>query len=314
MYILFILPLFVIPGIVISCWNPRSGTSDQTTASEGWPEKCFLCHERGITPQKEIKEHVKAMPQFFSNVLWSKLKDFLDQYKCTILRNRNFHSRHSSCGHAICVLCSVVATLIIAPLVAIIIFLIVFIASILCMFIYSPLFCLSLIISRFIPKRPVYKRLLIVILLYSTFSVGIVAMFSCMFIVEMFGFIVMGLILNAEVTVPYVTFVFVVWRNIYLCYSNLQTRYKEIKEMISEQWKDLAKNSDKIQTDLTKNSDTTITITTILIDLTDKVTQFQQISPTTVTQFQQICFGSFVIMMTTKSYPLPTNFAACCGT
>ena len=62
----------------------------------------------------------------------------------------------------------------------------------------------------------------------------------------MVGFIIMGLTLNAEVTIPYVTFVFVVWRNIYLCYSNLQNRYKKIKEMISEQWKEHTGNSDTI--------------------------------------------------------------------
>ena len=264
-YVLFIFPLFIIPGVVLSCWNPQSGTSDQTTASE-----CCLCHEKCITPQKEIKEHVKAMPQFISNELWRELKDFLIT-KSKILRKGNFHSRHSSCGHAICVLCSVAATLIIVPVVAIIIFLIVFFASILCMIVYSPYICLMMITFRFIHKRPVYKGLLFVTLVYSSLSVCIVAIFSCQFIVRMFGFIVMGLTLNAEVTVPYVTFVFVVWRNIYLCYSNLQTRYKEIKEMISEQLKDLTKksnNGDKITTDLTKNSDK---ITTDLTNNSDTI-------------------------------------------
>lgn len=104
---------------------------------------------------------------------------------------------------------------------------------------------------RFIHKRPIYKWLLFVTLVYASLSVCIVAIFSCQFVVRMFGFVVMGITLNAEVTVPYVTFVFVVWNNISLCYSNVQNRYKAIKEMISEQWKELTKdNSDTIPIDL----------------------------------------------------------------
>ena len=51
----------------------------------------------------------------------------------------------------------------------------------------------------------------------------------------------MGLTLNADSAVPYVTFVFVVWRNIHLCYRNLQNKYKEVKKIISEQWKEVTK-------------------------------------------------------------------------
>lgn len=116
-YILFIVPLFIIPGVVISLWSPQTTeTSDQT-------KECCLCG-KSVTPQKEILEHVKAMPQFISNNLWPRLKDFLNQSKCKILRNRNFHSRHSTCGHAICVLWSVASVLIVAPVVALIIFII----------------------------------------------------------------------------------------------------------------------------------------------------------------------------------------------
>lgn len=81
-------------------------------------------------------------------------------------------------------------------------------------------------------------------------SAYILAVFSCQFVVRMFGFIIMGLTLNAEVTVPYVTFVFVVWRNVHLCFNNLQNRYKQIKEMISEQWKELTGQEETIPTDL----------------------------------------------------------------
>ncbi len=245
-YVMFIVPLFIIPGVVISSWSPETtetSTSDQT-------KECCLCG-KSVTPQKEILEHVKAMPQFISNELWPRLKDFLNQSKCKILQNRNFHSQQSTCRHAICVLWSVASVLIVAPVVALIIFLVIFFASILCIVIFSPYICIMIITFRFIHKRPIYKWLLFVTLVYSSLSVCIVAIFSCQFVVRMFGFVVMGITLNAEVTVPYVTFVFVVWNNISLCYSNLQKRYKAIKEMISEQWKELtADNSDTIPIDL----------------------------------------------------------------
>lgn len=57
-------------------------------------------------------------------------------------------------------------------------------------------------------------------------------------IVKTFLFTVMGLVLNAEVITPYVAFILVVTRNLHLCYSNLQTRYKEVKVMIAEHWKE----------------------------------------------------------------------------
>ena len=59
---------------------------------------------------------------------------------------------------------------------------------------------------------------------------------SCRFIVRMFGFIIMGLVLNAEIAGPFVTFVVVAATNMRLCYHNLQDRYKEVKQIISKQW------------------------------------------------------------------------------
>ena len=59
---------------------------------------------------------------------------------------------------------------------------------------------------------------------------------SCRFLVRMFGFIIMGLVLNAEIAGPFVTFVVVAATNMHLCYHNLQDRYKEVKQIISKQW------------------------------------------------------------------------------
>jgi sensor histidine kinase YesM len=55
----------------------------------------------------------------------------------------------------------------------------------------------------------------------------------------MLGFVIMGIILNAEFVVPYLTFAFVVSNNIYLCFSHTQTKYKEIKDIIATKWQEL---------------------------------------------------------------------------
>lgn len=154
-------------------------------------------------------------------------------------------------GMISCVLLwTVVSTLFFAPVVALLAFLVILSASVTCIIKYSPYFCLMKVTFRYIHKRPVYRGILFLTLVYSSVSAYILAVFSCQFVVRMFGFIIMGLTLNEEVTIPYVTFVFVVWRNIHFCFNNLQNRYKQIKEMISEQWKELTGQEETIPTDL----------------------------------------------------------------
>ena len=65
---------------------------------------------------------------------------------------------------------------------------------------------------------------------------------SVSFMVRIFIYTVMGLVLNAELATPYVAFILVVWRNMYLCYSALQSRYKEVKDMIAKHWKENKKD------------------------------------------------------------------------
>lgn len=81
----------------------------------------------------------------------------------------------------------------------------------------------------------IFLLLLVGWLLYASFVVSL----SCRFVVRMIGFMIMGLVLNAEIASPFVTFFLAVSTNMYLCYYNLQGRYKEVKEMISKHWKQL---------------------------------------------------------------------------
>ena len=118
-----------------------------------------------------------------------------------------------------------------------------------CIIAFSPLVCLWMIGSPFIREKSIRngfffassKVILFAALVYSAVSVSIVLLFSSKFVARTFGFIIMGLTVNADSAVPYVTFVFVVGRNIHLCYRNLQNKYKEVKKIISEQWKKVTK-------------------------------------------------------------------------
>lgn len=232
-YVLFILPYFIIPGVLIVCWRPEKGTS----ASH-------------ITPQREVIQQVKAVPQIIPQKLLTLLKAFLSICRKGKLHDTHVHSLHSLCGHVICVFWTALLMLFFALVVSLLAFLVILFASVICTIIYSPYFCLMKVTFRYIHKRPVYRGILFLTLVYSSLSVFILAVFSCQFVVRMVGFVIMGLTLNGEVTIPYVTFVFVVWRNIHLCFNNLQNRYKQIKEMISEQWKELTGHEETIPTDL----------------------------------------------------------------
>ena len=56
------------------------------------------------------------------------------------------------------------------------------------------------------------------------------------FFIRMFGFVTMGLIINAQRTTPYVIFIYVLASNIITNYNNYQKRYKKVKKMIFKQY------------------------------------------------------------------------------
>ena len=131
----------------------------------------------------------------------------------------------------------------------------------LCLF-YSPYICLLIVLFRkgrdgflWLKKRALPRLVesyfclifLSIFGLFLPFCYGIfifdllsvtcfIGALSCRFLVRMLGFIIIGLVLNAEVASPFVTFFVAASTNMYLCYYNLQKRYQEVKEMISQQW------------------------------------------------------------------------------
>ena len=74
-----------------------------------------------------------------------------------------------------------------------------------------------------------------VLALFWTSCVTIIACSSCRFVARMVGFVTVGLFWNSKVTIPYITFLYVLLNHTSCCYSSIQSRYKEIKVMISKQ-------------------------------------------------------------------------------
>lgn len=73
---------------------------------------------------------------------------------------------------------------------------------------------------------------------FMPFWIGWVLYFSlavsmcCRFFIRMFGFVLMGLIINAHRTTPYVIFIYVLISNISTSYKSFQERYKDVKDII----------------------------------------------------------------------------------
>ena len=83
------------------------------------------------------------------------------------------------------------------------------------------------------------------ILVSMPYAISLVAVIvvSCSFINSVLGYTIAGLVLNENVITPYVAFFLVVTTNMYLCYANMQEKYKEVKEMILKCQNELQLNS-----------------------------------------------------------------------
>ena len=104
-------------------------------------------------------------------------------------------------------------------------------ALVLSLAIFSPYFvflCKLLRSSKFSTQHRIF-------FIYSSVSATILVTFSCQFAVRMVGFVIMGIILNAEFVLPYMTFAFVIAKNVHLCFRNTQIKYKNFKTIVAEE-------------------------------------------------------------------------------
>ena len=80
--------------------------------------------------------------------------------------------------------------------------------------------------------RLVMAIFVFIILLLVVYPLLAILLNSTSFVLHILGFIMIGLYLNADIVTPYVAFFIVVTTNIYLCYANLQNKYREFKELL----------------------------------------------------------------------------------
>lgn len=85
-------------------------------------------------------------------------------------------------------------------------------------------------------KRLIGELILMLLALCGASGISIVAGLSCRFAVRLIGFFIVGMVLNAERTTPFITFTYVLINHIFCYYTNFQTRYTEIKKMILKRW------------------------------------------------------------------------------
>ena len=93
-----------------------------------------------------------------------------------------------------------------------------------------------------LPHRKLVKYVLYIIIFLWVNYINVMASICCRFFTRMFGFVVMGLIINAEQMASYVIFSYVLVNNISCSYNSFQNRFKEVKEMISKYWKEKVRN------------------------------------------------------------------------
>lgn len=213
-YVFFIIPFFVIPcGVIFFASEEANCRNLNSLIQANFRSANYI--------KKRLKTAKDGYFKFNKNCLssLSKRSVFGENYKCI------------ACLYSVAYIIFIVPLFTVASIVAFLVTLILCVAFLCPYFV----FFLKLLTSRDLTEFPVYHR---IFLFYSSLSATILVIFSCQFAVRMLGFVIMGIILNAEFVIPYITFAGVISHNIYLCIRHTQEKYKEIKDIIAENWQD----------------------------------------------------------------------------
>ena len=105
---------------------------------------------------------------------------------------------------------------------------------------FSPFSTLVIIICKFIHKNltkklSLYVCMLVFLIWLIYFSLAVTV--CCRFFIRMFGFVLVGLIINAEKAAPYAAFVLIFLSNIYTSYNTLRKKFKGMKKIIYKHYK-----------------------------------------------------------------------------
>ena len=235
---LFVLLLFIRPKDLF--YQPKSMCDDS----------------RSVSISHDILQRLNVQREWVYDFTFFILKQYMNALKGCLKKltpNLNLLSRESRQRRAfrfLCVSLSALPGLLVVAASAIIFMMVFLITLGFKILWFSPLVTCFIILMKKIEQICFYSknvRALSAVFAATSFIMMYILVITVLdisvtFIIQTFLFTIMGVILNAEFVTPYVAFILVVTRNMYLCYSNLQSRYKEVKGLISKHWKDDTKN------------------------------------------------------------------------
>ena len=224
-------------------------------------ELCELC--RFISPRwrsvnfsltsrrslgNEIRHHLKILEHhvwYFTRQYCSTLVSIYDNP--LLRRQREELHQESVVKHLSCVclgLISFIVTLVLLVVGGVLCLLILIILLIILVVVFSPIisvnmFSLSKIVNR--RGRNAGSNTVVWDLLVPLSSTAVFINFSfflsltsCLCVSTVVAYVTIGLALNVNIVTPFVTFLVALVINVYLCYTKMQGKYREVKKMISE--------------------------------------------------------------------------------
>ena len=240
--------ILILTVLVLPCWTALLFLKPKDL----YLNKCPLCDRENVDSVSignEILHHLKLFPEtvyFFMltyrHLLNRSLKKMVSLSTCNLEMNYR-GSRMRRALFSLWLLFSSLFTLFLSLVGAAFCLFLLLVSVFFLFFGFSPLIFLldiickkvstmtrrtsdSIVLRNFLLLAFVIYLLFITILLYN----GIFTL--CTFFDGILGFTTMGLVLNAEIVIPYLSFLVVVITNVYFCYANLQKNYMAVKEFI----------------------------------------------------------------------------------
>ena len=240
--------ILILTVLVLPCWTALLFLKPKDL----YLNKCPLCDRENVDSVSignEILHHLKLFPEtvyFFMltyrHLLNRSLKKMVSLSTCNLEMNYR-GSRMRRALFSLWLLFSSLFTLFLSLVGTAFCLFLLLVSVIFLFFCFSPLIFLldiickkvltmtrrtsdSIVLRNFLLLAFVIYLLFITILLYN----GIFTL--CTFFDGILGFTTMGLVLNAEIVIPYLSFLVVVITNVYFCYANLQKNYMAVKEFI----------------------------------------------------------------------------------
>ena len=240
--------ILVLTVLVLPCWT----TFLFLKPKDLYLNECPLCCRESVDSVSignEILHHLKLFPEttYFFMLTYRhlhnrSLKKMVSLSTCNLEMNYR-ESRMRRALFSLWLLFSSLFTLFLSLVGAAFCLFLLLVSVIFLFFWFSPLIFLLVIICKkllTVTRRTsdcivlryflllalaIYLLFLLIFLCYGIFTL-------CTFFVGILGFTTMGLVLNAEIVTPYLSFLMVVITNIYFCYANLQRNYMAVKEFI----------------------------------------------------------------------------------